>query len=562
MPSFLIRLLSKFHLVVKIAIFGIFSCKLFDHMRTYWSQNLQLNLLKIINFFKQSEFRKKSIFIKRFHIQHVRYFWRQCPALLYGLSCYLATLAVLAPSWVVLIPLVFLCTAGYRRGMLALGCGLVTFGLVSHSVQIPSAEHERIGGVVTVEVEDISHETRYKKPIISYRVKVIEFQTQYGHFQNFSCKMAVSGEKGRLQSGMRYTFPAVLKQHHAAIFSLTPQHSAIKMTESGGSFSLVDIRFHAKRGFSRFLARVMPPGEARSFLEGCMSGSFQDVQLVDALKRFGLQHITVVSGFHFSLVAAIIAFCLGPLISWRSTYVVLLVITTLYFLFVGPSPSVLRAYISLVLTCVAALIGRKSIGLNNLGIGLLVVLAYDPTYSLQLAFQLSFLATFSILLVYPSMTRWIASYTSSFSLKQLLHQGFIDQTAYILRSFFIDSLALIFSVHLMVVPVLLYVYHNIPLAGIVYNCFFPFLVSLGLFFTAACLMLSWIPFVSTWLFNLLYHYLDMLLGVILYAPRCVDVVFHVESVSALSVTIVLCAVSYMGMAVYEQDDAHAILKWI
>ncbi len=58
-----IRLLSKFHLVVKIAIFGIFSCKFFDHMLTYCSQNLQLNLPKIINFSKQSKFRKKSVFI-------------------------------------------------------------------------------------------------------------------------------------------------------------------------------------------------------------------------------------------------------------------------------------------------------------------------------------------------------------------------------------------------------------------------------------------------------------------------------------------------------------------
>lgn len=50
---FFSRLLSKFHLVNKTAFFGIFFIKFLDHVNAY--------PLKIVHFFNQSEFRKKSV---------------------------------------------------------------------------------------------------------------------------------------------------------------------------------------------------------------------------------------------------------------------------------------------------------------------------------------------------------------------------------------------------------------------------------------------------------------------------------------------------------------------
>jgi N-acetylmuramoyl-L-alanine amidase len=58
----IIRLLSKLHSLVKIGLFGTFIAKFFDHMYTYALKIWQSNCSKTLNFFKQSEFRKKSIF--------------------------------------------------------------------------------------------------------------------------------------------------------------------------------------------------------------------------------------------------------------------------------------------------------------------------------------------------------------------------------------------------------------------------------------------------------------------------------------------------------------------
>jgi cobalt-zinc-cadmium efflux system membrane fusion protein len=57
-----IRPLSKLHSLAKIALFGIFFGKFFEHMPPYALKIFQKIGSKIANFFKQSTFRKRSIF--------------------------------------------------------------------------------------------------------------------------------------------------------------------------------------------------------------------------------------------------------------------------------------------------------------------------------------------------------------------------------------------------------------------------------------------------------------------------------------------------------------------
>lgn len=62
-----IRLLAKVHLLAKIALFGISLTKFFDHMFPYALKILSKIYSKMANFFKQSNFCKKSIFILVFY---------------------------------------------------------------------------------------------------------------------------------------------------------------------------------------------------------------------------------------------------------------------------------------------------------------------------------------------------------------------------------------------------------------------------------------------------------------------------------------------------------------
>ena len=60
----LIRLLSNPHLIVKMALFGIFFAKFFDRMFPYALKIYQKTCSKTAHFSNQSEFRKKSIALK------------------------------------------------------------------------------------------------------------------------------------------------------------------------------------------------------------------------------------------------------------------------------------------------------------------------------------------------------------------------------------------------------------------------------------------------------------------------------------------------------------------
>ncbi len=62
-----IRPLSKFHLFAKMILFGILIAKFFNHMYTYAFKIWQSICSKTIHFFKQSKFRKRSIYQSGFY---------------------------------------------------------------------------------------------------------------------------------------------------------------------------------------------------------------------------------------------------------------------------------------------------------------------------------------------------------------------------------------------------------------------------------------------------------------------------------------------------------------
>jgi hypothetical protein len=59
--NIIIRLLAKVHLIIKMALFGIFSEKFFNHMNPYAFKISRKICSKIAHFSNQSDFHKKSI---------------------------------------------------------------------------------------------------------------------------------------------------------------------------------------------------------------------------------------------------------------------------------------------------------------------------------------------------------------------------------------------------------------------------------------------------------------------------------------------------------------------
>lgn len=121
-----------------------------------------------------------------------------------------------------------------------------------------------------------------------------------------------------------------------------------------------------------------------------------------AYQGSGLSHILVISGLHLSLVAVTIRRLLRRL-GMRLSAVFTLLAVWGFALFVGASPSVLRAAMMATVWLAGSILFCRSDGLNSLGLAATILLAVNPYTIRNVGFQLSFAATAGVLLLVPRL---------------------------------------------------------------------------------------------------------------------------------------------------------------
>lgn len=128
--------------------------------------------------------------------------------------------------------------------------------------------------------------------------------------------------------------------------------------------------------------------------------------LVRNFTRTGTSHIVAASGFNIS----IIAFSSYFLLLWitgnrKSALVGSIVFTLIYAFLAGFTPSVTRAMIMAILTIVSQLTSRKHDSASGLSIALIILLAINPFWISDAGFQLSFVSTFCLFVIAPTVFR-------------------------------------------------------------------------------------------------------------------------------------------------------------
>jgi competence protein ComEC len=218
-------------------------------------------------------------------------------------------------------------------------------------------------------------------------------------------------------------------------------------------------------------------------------------------------------------------------------------------LFVGPSASVLRAFIAIQLALSAKLCEKPSSGINALGVGLFVISLYDPLMLLSPSFQLSFLATWAILILYPIVQKKLFALFPKYQGEDLLAFSFVEQFLFMLSTFFVTSLSLVLAVSILMLPMSLFTFGSFPLLGILYNCFFPFCVSVSVTLLLLGVLFCWIPFIASLFFFLSAALIELALTLVQQAPSWIDITLYSNGFSATLlvayITLVsLCAVLY------------------
>ncbi|MCP5469446.1 MAG: ComEC/Rec2 family competence protein [Chlamydiales bacterium] len=226
--------------------------------------------------------------------------------------------------------------------------------------------------------------------------------------------------------------------------------------ESHPHFSLAPYRHAAKKKVRSYIARHIKKQEASDFLSGIFTGQIENHLLQNDFCKLGLSHLLAISGLHFALITLFLRRLLFFL-PYKLATILILCSLTFYFLFVGNTPSVQRAWIFMLILFLAQLLEKRSYPLNTLGVALIIATLLSPFSLLTLGFQLSFLATFGILLYQPLLKKRLFAFT--------------------------------IAVHVFILPLVLFRFHYFHPHTLLYNLFFPQAAALSLFLLLAAVLI-------------------------------------------------------------------------
>jgi len=473
----------------------------------------------------------------------IKGFWQKHPALLYGIAAALgcgiglgSALFVAIPALALFSPIFFgspslkkrLCLAALVMGSFALYC--------SAHYTFPTLTEEGVSGWGRLEISSIN-KTEQFGPKWRYRGTLKQFKTTAGKIiaLNIPCALLLPANKERPQADHTFDIHGVLKATPYGTYRLIPTKGqewiAVKRT-----WRLAELRNHAKQKVKAFIQAHIADTRSASFLTGIATGDFEDKVMAFEFGRFGLQHIMAISGFHFAIVAAALSSILRLFVSKRKACCALIFLMSSYFVFLGCGPSIMRAWVMVLVFLTGMLMEKEVVSLNSLGIAILVILIVDPLLFRSIGFQFSTLATAAILIYYEAFENALQALFQKRPLTQVIQMDRTNQHGYCILALFRQSIALTLAVSSVALPLMLFFFHKFPLMSLLYNLFFPFLVSISmLLLIVGSLAIATIPPLGEALFHLNSIYTSLMLDLTYNMPTTLDFVIRVKEVPPLMI---------------------------
>lgn len=224
-----------------------------------------------------------------------------------------------------------------------------------------------------------------------------------------------------------------------------PEVVAIERSEHGDIFARI------KQGFARSIREYIASPEVDlglGYLMGMKNGLSEDFS--KTLRLVGITHVIVASGTHLGIIINLTKKLFGK-ISRFAELIFALLMVVFFVLIVGFTPSMTRAALVTSFSLCAGYVGRRFTPLRLLSLVAALTLLYDPTFLLNLGWQLSFASFFGLLVILPR-------------LQKLFYGG--KQPPW-LASMLLTSLA----TSLMCAPILAYNYGIISLLSFIANLF-------------------------------------------------------------------------------------------
>lgn len=214
-------------------------------------------------------------------------------------------------------------------------------------------------------------------------------------------------------------------------------------------------------------------------------------ETTENLRRTGLSHIAVVSGYHLSVIVMFYRKTFGRIIKNKYVNTVSTLLIILMFLFLtGFGKSAIRAAVMLCFLMGAELFGRYNDTINSLGIAAIIMCLLNPYIIADVGVLLSFSATFGI---------GAFSYNlENFIMKPLrfMYKTVVGRFIYKSIKFVVALFSCTFTASLATLPLCVWHFGKVSLVQIVANiCVVPIL-SCFMFFAFVTTAVSYVPFLD------------------------------------------------------------------
>ena len=242
--------------------------------------------------------------------------------------------------------------------------------------------------------------------------------------------------------------------------------------------------------FTGVINSLLPEPHA-SLLNGILFGIKASMprNFYNALITTGVLHIIALSGVNISILTTLTA-KITLFMGRKASSILTICLIVLFVLFVGLSPSVVRAAMMGSLSLLAVTFGRQDWGLLSLFLVCGIMLLFDFSLIKNLSFQLSFAATFGIILANRRVERQY-------------RKGLLEQIKY----WFKENLKITLSAQLFTLPIIFFNFHRVSMISPVTNLLLEWVIQpiMVLGFITSIFGFIWLP-------------LGMLVGWIVWVP--------------------------------------------
>lgn len=270
--------------------------------------------------------------------------------------------------------------------------------------------------------------------------------------------------------------------------------------------------------------RTIPEPEA-SLAGGILLGEKQSLgdELLQKFRDAGVAHIVVLSGYNIAIVASGVTRTLAflPFFLRVSMSVGAVV---LFALMVGGGATVVRATIMVLVVILARVMGREGSALRALAFAGGVMIFLNPLILFHdVSFQLSFLATLSLVVFVPVIKKYFV---------------------WIRSSMFQEIVTTTFATQIFVLPLILYQTESLSFVSFIANIFILPVIPFSMFFVALVALFSWVPFLGI-IFSAIAH---VFLSYIIFAVSFFSQI-PFASISKISFSFFAIIVSYVVIVI-------------